>query len=922
MDSDDSVDLEEVDRLVGGLDDLDNDLFGIDTSKKPNKLFQKNDKPKVVFPDFNDDNSIDDLLSDGVDTKKNYKSTFSDTKSNKIAELFKIDTQIDSTISKTNPALAGSSTNDTKILLNNEKSQSIANKSSPTEIQKNIPKISETLDLLKDDNSTGVKQTEGNKRSAFIEDIFGTKPRTTKNIAQTNKTTTVGRLDDNLTQSMPNFLNNNDAQTVKTSSTGFTLTNSATREPRRRAKSNILDDPLGLLGTTSKPTEEIVQQVQPKVDVKKSVNALPQDDLPEWLSGTKRTTNAEKLDDKINNKEAEVSNLTSTFDLEQQASIVALHQQEHELRTAKILTEQSNQLNSIVSTQKAKIEEQEKMLNTLVKSQVERQANLDTQIKMQQAKIDHFIQALSRQPSLPVIFKNENDGNDNIEDNIHHENKNIETESMINKLKIEKDNLENIISILKIKQETEIKILDDSHELQMHFMEITMKKLEDKLKNDTELLENNYEIKIEKLINEKKQLEDYYKLQIETLKTDHAEYVKEIYNRHLEQIKLLQNEHSNMMENICRSKELERQTVDFIENKKNDLDNVLKQSQLIFDNIQTFSDKLNNKDQQITDKQNNALKKEEEYLQEMKENLKNQQDSMEKERRQLIIAAEKIETQSLKLSSEYKKNSDIQDDIESRLKIREKALLREKELFLEQSKWEREHIQYMKETWTIEQKRQMQMIADEREKLHAEKAKFEVLNNLKCNSDDITKAELESALNTARQVAKEANAEREKWQERVASLDMEKKRIQIKEKSLTDKARELENLTQSAISKRDEGLKALKDAHYLEKQQTDKMNQMQIQLEMLAQRENKIATDKLSLARDRLIMKTSQREKPEKDMTSNYHYSKYENDKKHESQIQTHFSDIVDPKLILLKLNLDNNLSTSNQLLSDMQITN
>ncbi|XP_044019683.1 trichohyalin-like [Aphidius gifuensis] len=696
---------------------------------------------------------------------------------------------------------------------------------------------------------------------------------------------------------MPNFLNNNDAQTVKTSSTGFTLTNSATREPRRRAKSNILDDPLGLLGTTSKPTEEIVQQVQPKVDVKKSVNALPQDDLPEWLSGTKRTTNSEKLDDKINNKEAEVSNLTSTFDvknntndkntkdkcnnnlslltetqLEQQASIVALHQQEHELRTAKILTEQSDQLNSIVSTQKAKIEEQEKMLNTLVKSQVERQANLDTQIKMQQAKIDHFIQALSRQPSLPVIFKNENDGNDNIEDNIHHENKNIETESMINKLK-----------------------------------------------NDTELLENNYETKIEKLINEKKQLEDYYKLQIETLKTDHAEYVKEIYNRHLEQIKLLQNEHSNMMENICRSKELERQTVDFIQDKKNDLDNVLKQSQLIFNNIQTFSDKLNNKDQQITDKQNDALKKEEEYLQEMKENLKNQQDSMEKERRQLIIAAEKIETQSLKLSSEYKKNSDIQDDIESRLKIREKDLLREKELFLEQSKWERKHIQYMKETWTIEQKRQMQMIADEREKLHAEKAKFEVLNNLKCNSDDITKAELESALNTARQVAKEANAEREKWQERVASLDIEKKRIQIKEKSLTDKARELENLTQSAISKRDEGLKALKDAHYLEKQQTDKMS---IQLEMLAQRENKIATDKLSLARDRLIMKTSQREKPEKDMTSNYHYSKYENDEKHESQIQTHFSDIVDPKLILLKLNLDNNLSTSNQLLSDMQITN
>lgn len=62
------------------------------------------------------------------------------------------------------------------------------------------------------------------------------------------------------------------------------------------------------------------------------------------------------------------------------------------------------------------------------------------------------------------------------------------------------------------------KYLNCFYRLQMHFMEIAMKKLEDKLKNDTELLENNYEMKIEKLINDKKQLEDYYKLQIETLK--------------------------------------------------------------------------------------------------------------------------------------------------------------------------------------------------------------------------------------------------------------------------------------------------------------------------------------------------------------------------------------------------------------------
>lgn len=52
----------------------------------------------------------------------------------------------------------------------------------------------------------------------------------------------------------------------------------------------------------------------------------------------------------------------------------------------------------------------------------------------------------------------------------------------------------------------------------MQFMRASMEKLEQKLQNDTELLEKSYENKIEKLVHEKKQLEVYFKLQIETLK--------------------------------------------------------------------------------------------------------------------------------------------------------------------------------------------------------------------------------------------------------------------------------------------------------------------------------------------------------------------------------------------------------------------
>lgn len=110
-------------------------------------------------------------------------------------------------------------------------------------------------------------------------------------------------------------------------------------------------------------------------------------------------------------------------------------------------------------------------------------------------------------------------------------------------------------------------------------------------------------------------------------------------------------------------------------------------------------------------------------------------------------------------------------------------------------------------------------------------------------------SQLEAALRTAQEAVKEANQERERWQEKINFIEAEKKRIQVKERQLMERAKELEDLTQSAMARREEGMKALKNAQQLEKQHNDRMNQLELQLEMLAHRENKIASEKLSLAR-------------------------------------------------------------------------
>ena len=77
----------------------------------------------------------------------------------------------------------------------------------------------------------------------------------------------------------------------------------------------------------------------------------------------------------------------------------------------------------------------------------------------------------------------------------------------------------------------------------------------------------------------------------------------------------------------------------------------------------------------------------------MKEQLEKLNDISENERKELLIAAQKLETSAIKLTSDTQKRNLQYGEVEERLKIKEQALLKERELFFEQTKWERNHLE-------------------------------------------------------------------------------------------------------------------------------------------------------------------------------------------------------------------------------------
>lgn len=135
-----------------------------------------------------------------------------------------------------------------------------------------------------------------------------------------------------------------------------------------------------------------------------------------------------------------------------------------------------------------------------------------------------------------------------------------------------------------------------------------------------------------------------------------------------------------------------------------------------------------------------------------------------------------------------------------------------------------------------------------------------------CIKHDELQLQLETAIKTAQDANVSANREKLKWQEKINELNIYKKILQDKENLLILRAKELEYLTQvisknichalilylkpkvnilqSVLTKKEEGMKVLKNAKHLENQNKEKFNQLQIQIQALMEREKKIATER------------------------------------------------------------------------------
>ncbi|XP_012216411.1 fas-binding factor 1-like [Linepithema humile] len=644
-----------------------------------------------------------------------------------------------------------------------------------------------------------------------------------------------------------------------------------TRESRRgKRTSEIMNDPLGLfsLSTTSSKTGQTTLE-RHAVSTDSNNDKLETKDLPDWLEPKKTQ------EDKTSNYTQERTMPTEELFKHRRSDSDKIIQdvtniQENETRVTESLPHEKERLRKLSDSQNIETNESEKRK---IKEDYPESNTMDVLINSD-------------------INKNSGKAQDNLI------SKNTSYENVIQKLELEKSHLTVTIHSLNEKYENEIMILDESYKRQIGFLQERTDTLEKRMQQELECLETDYEAKIEKLKNEKMKIETSYKEEIQNLKKEHAQSIEEIYERHSQNIRLLQKEHFDTIENILKMREIENLAMTTIATHKTDLQNLLQKANFIIENIKNVQEKTDQRDDQSVKLREYYLKNQEEDMQIRNMEIKKQQELLEQERDKMMKVANRLDSHVSQLVLDLEKKSTLLNEALETLKRREEFLSHEREAFEEKVRWERNHLQALKESWLNEQERQLKALTKEKEIIAAKKRQYEVLRTIKTNTDNITKIESAAAIKTAQDATLLTNQERLKWQEKLKYLEAQQQALQKKEYRLLTHAQDLENFTQIAFTKNEEAIKALKEARHIENEHKVKFDPHFGILE------------KFNSASEKLALTNAQVAKLKRTTNAPYNYADKRtlSNQQHAFQVATHFTEVVDPQLVMLKLNLDDQL--------------
>uniref|UniRef100_A0A182RBB7 Fas-binding factor 1 C-terminal domain-containing protein n=1 Tax=Anopheles funestus TaxID=62324 RepID=A0A182RBB7_ANOFN len=566
--------------------------------------------------------------------------------------------------------------------------------------------------------------------------------------------------------------------------------------------------------------------------------------------------------------------ITSTLqfvEAEAQSAIATMQQQEFQLSVASQMKSQEQALIDMQQKQQTILKRQEAQFNELLQKQMQRHTALEDVLAKQQQRINANIQLIMSQPAaMPVIplLSNRNTAEhfENDPQNASEKNpiETIELQTDVKRLEMEKLRLEDMISNLSANHEQELSILESSYKKQLAFLEDSLRIMEARLKHDNKQLEEFYLAKINFAEQEQLKLVKDHEAKVQSMEDQHRKVIEQLKQGYEESLEQLRQDHREMIGTIRESKMLEFSVVQENQSYLNTLKSASSYLENASGDLQQLRDTLQDQIEFSQKEKELLLKQREKQLEDQHRLLERTRESTAEENVRLLNLVEMLEgkvTEMTKISSEER--WEYQQKC-IKLEAERQSLDKEKHFLRERHEREETRIAELKRTQLEEHARLMDKVTQERQLLLEEKAKLETMAQLTSGAGSghgsgTSRAEVDAALKVAEEAARLADTEKERYLHLQRQLESKRREMQTRESKLREAKDELETAIDRASQRERHAETVYRSLRKSEQNIQLKVQLIQRQFLEVSEREDRLAKEKIEFSKERLELQAARR---------------------------------------------------------------
>ncbi|XP_066249806.1 fas-binding factor 1 [Euwallacea similis] len=601
----------------------------------------------------------------------------------------------------------------------------------------------------------------------------------------------------------------------------------------RRGSNTAVTDVLGLFSSSGPSSTEHLANTPTK-----------QSSTRHWLMGeisTETPTSTQPKKDEANSEpineppqeKITIPNLAAE-NPQFQTNISNLQTQESFLLVSLQLKKYEESLSEIRNQQHEILQKQEQQFELFLSKYIEKQKGIEQEVLAQQERINEHIRSLALQGSS--------------------EGKVSRSEHQ----RAEDGGLDRVVKALKQRHEEEFFLMEESYKKQLNLLEKSAESIEQRLNEEIAAISKLHEDKLANLKSQHLEEIKFYSDKISNLDLKHKEEInsfKQHQSTVIADIKIeFQDRLERLNEQRSRENELFSGSADLSQKLSSSLDKLGRNEEI----LGQLQDKVFKDYDILSLARERSIENKERDVTAMRLALEKCREQAETDRSQLISLVKALEQKLAEQSRNCQEERWALQQAAATIAARTAAFERETEFSRSSIEREREQLKTLKESLLAEQEKIMLQLTEEKLQLSAEKSRLQVSAKLVNNYEvEKIKTEAETAVQVARELTEKLNLERSFVQKQKIDLETFRNKLMEKERDLIEREETLEDSRRVLQHKSNEDKRLTQEAKYLENRYKEKLQELQAQAMSLANREKKMAEEKILLSKERLVLYTS-----------------------------------------------------------------